>query len=113
MSQRYYLLPPPAHYPGLTGKMSNGPGNSLEDKEKSGAEQDVEVQHQILKTAPDDVIVSRFRFMGGLLSKLFASGVEERGVEHVLEDQRETKNTWNKYVNWLQTFSGVDHDTPP
>ena len=51
--------------------------------------------------------------MGGLLSKLFASGVEARGVECVPEDQRETKNTWNKYVNWSQAFSGVDLDTPP
>ena len=93
--------------------MLNGPGNSLEDKEKRGPEQDVEVQHQILETAPDDVIISRFRFMGGLLSKLFASGVEARGVERVPEDQWETKNTWNKYMNWSQAFSGVDHDTPP
>ena len=93
--------------------MSNGLGNSLEDKEKSGPEQDVKVQHRILKTAPDDVIVSWFRFVGGLLSKLFASGVKARGVERVPEDQRETKNTWNKYMNWSQAFSGVDHDTPP
>ena len=78
MSQRYYLLPPLAHYPGLTGKMSNGPGNSLKDKEKSGPEQDVEVQHRILETAPNDVIDLWFRFMGGLLSKLFVSGVEAK-----------------------------------
>ena len=93
--------------------MSNGLGNSLEDKEKSGPEQDVEVQHQILETAPNNVIVSWFRFVEGLLSKLFASGVEARGVERVPRDQWETKNTWNKYVNWSQAFSGVDHDTPP
>ena len=106
-------LPPLVHCPGPIGKMSNSLGHSLEDKEKSGFEQDVEVQHRILETAPNDVIVSRFGFMGGLLSKLFASGVEARGVERVPEDQRETKNTWNKYVNWSQTFSGVDHGAPP
>lgn len=80
--------------------MSYSPEHSLENKEKGSFEPDVEVYHRVVEAAPDDVIVSRFGFMGGFLSKLFASGVEARGVERVPEDQRETKNTWNKYVNW-------------
>lgn len=85
--------------------MSHSPEHSFEDKEKGAFEQDVEVQHRVAEEAPDNVIVSRFGFMGGFLSKLFASGVEARGVERVPEDQRETKNTWNKYVKMSQDHS--------
>lgn len=46
--------------------------------------------------APEDAIVRRFGRFGPFLAKLFASGVEARGVERVPEDQRETKNMWNK-----------------
>ena len=70
------------------------------------------LQHYYL-LPPPTMIVSWFRFMGGLLSRLFASGVEARGVECVPKDQCETKNTWNKYMNWSQAFSGIEHDTPP
>ncbi|KAJ6621821.1 hypothetical protein B0H10DRAFT_947095 [Mycena sp. CBHHK59/15] len=75
--------------------MSPSPTHSYEDKEKSPA-----VEHNTLETSPDDVIVNRFAFMGPALSKLFASGVEARGVERVPEDQRETKNTWNNLLMW-------------
>ncbi|KIP11708.1 hypothetical protein PHLGIDRAFT_99130 [Phlebiopsis gigantea 11061_1 CR5-6] len=34
------------------------------------------------------------------MQKLFASGVEARGVERVPEDQRETKNVWNNLLMW-------------
>ena len=46
--------------------------------------------------APEDAIVRRYGRFGPVLAKLFASGVEARGVERVPEDQRETKNMWNK-----------------
>ena len=93
--------------------MSYSLKHPLEGREKSVFEPDVEIQYQVPEAAPDDVIVSRFAFMGSFLSKLFASGVEARGVERVPEDQRETKNTWNKYVNCLvPPFPGVDHVTP-
>jgi hypothetical protein len=78
--------------------MSNSPDLSLEDKEKGSEEEHIPVQHRVLEVAPDDVIVNRFGFMGPFLSRLFAVGVEARGIERVPEDQRETKNTWNKYV---------------
>lgn len=78
--------------------MSSSPDHYYEDKEKGSVGEDVQVQHRVVnaEVAPDDVIISRYRFMGPVLSKLFASGVEARGVERVPEDQRETKNTWNK-----------------
>lgn len=48
------------------------------------------------ETEPDKAYVRRFGRFGPYLEKLFASGVEARGVERVPEDQRETKNIWNK-----------------
>ena len=46
--------------------------------------------------APETFYVSRYRILGPILSKLFASGVEARGIERVPEDQRESKRSWNK-----------------
>ena len=48
---------------------------------------------------PQQAIVSRFGALGPWLDRLFASGVEARGVERVPESERETKNVWNKYVS--------------
>ncbi|KAJ6471194.1 cytosine-purine permease [Mycena vulgaris] len=75
--------------------MSHSPAQSYGDEEKNP-----EPQHVILEASPDDVIVNRFGFMGPALSKLFASGVEARGVERVPEDQRENKNMWNNLLMW-------------
>jgi hypothetical protein len=67
-----------------------------EDKEKAlGSDADI----YAVEAAPDLVIVRRFGALGPFLSKLFASGVEARGVERVPEDQRESKNAWNKCVS--------------
>jgi hypothetical protein len=80
--------------------MSTSPDISLEDKEKGFLGEDVVVQDRVLDSdaAPEDVIIKRFGSMGPFLARLFAVGVEARGVERVPEDQRQTKNTWNKYV---------------
>lgn len=51
---------------------------------------------KVAEEEPDRVIVSRFGRFGGFMEKLFASGVEARGVERVPEDQRDAKNVWNK-----------------
>lgn len=53
----------------------------------------------VAEADPEEVLVKRYGRLGPLLSKLFASGVEARGVERVPEDQRETKNMWNKCVH--------------
>lgn len=48
---------------------------------------------------PETYYVERYGArVGPLLGKLFASGVEARGVERVPEDQRTMKNAWNKCV---------------
>jgi hypothetical protein len=47
-------------------------------------------------SAPEYVIPSRFGVFGPVIAKMFASGVEARGVERVPEKERETKNIWNK-----------------
>ena len=73
------------------------PSYSSDDKEK-GSVPDIIVD----RAAPDEsVITSRYARYGKLglfVQKVFASGVEARGVERVPEDERETKNMWNKYV---------------
>lgn len=43
----------------------------------------------------DRAIIERSGVFGPLLSKLFESGVEGRGVERVLEDERDGTHTWN------------------
>ena len=46
---------------------------------------------------PDQAIATRFGTkIGPVLARLFASGVEARGVERVPKDRRETKNAWDK-----------------
>jgi hypothetical protein len=69
---------------------SDSPNQSYEDKEKNPVAQD----------SPDHVIINRFSTVGPILSKLFASGVEARGVERVPEDQREKKNMWGNLLMW-------------
>ncbi len=72
---------------------------SDEDKEK-GYTQDVvgDVDH----TAPNDSVIAdryaRYGKLGTVMQRILASGVEARGVERVPENERETKNMWNKYV---------------
>ncbi|KAJ7241711.1 cytosine-purine permease [Mycena haematopus] len=72
--------------------MSFSPTHSYEDKEKLP-----ETPTQV-EISPDDAIVKRFAFMGPVLSKLFESGVEARGVERVPEDQRDGRNMWNNHA---------------
>lgn len=63
-------------------------------------QQDVVGDSPEAETAPDQVITKRFSAFGPILAKLFASGVEARGVERVPENQRETKNMWNNLLMW-------------
>lgn len=71
--------------------------HASDDKEK-GYDHEV---GQVVNAPDDAVIVNRFaRYgkLGSILQKVFASGVEARGVERVPENEREYKNMWNKYV---------------
>ncbi|KAH7913882.1 permease for cytosine/purines, uracil, thiamine, allantoin-domain-containing protein [Hygrophoropsis aurantiaca] len=79
--------------------MASSPDLFPEDKEKGSSFDDVQIVHAV-EAAPDRVIVQRFGVLGPFLAKLFASGVEARGVERVPEDQRETKNAWNNLLMW-------------
>ncbi|KAF9235053.1 permease for cytosine/purines, uracil, thiamine, allantoin-domain-containing protein [Melanogaster broomeanus] len=69
------------------------------DKEKGLPSVDTQTVDEA-DVAPDQVIAKRFGALGPFLSKLFASGVEARGVERVPENQRETKNAWNNLLMW-------------
>lgn len=73
--------------------MSNGSIRESYDKEKGAETQEYTIEH-----APDQVIANRFGSLGPLLSRLFDSGVEARGVERVPESQRDMKNFWNRSV---------------
>jgi len=66
------------------------------DEEKGTESGGIEVY--AAEDAPDKVIAKRLGVFGPMVSKLFKSGVEARGVERVPEIQRETKNSWNKSV---------------
>ena len=80
-----------------------------DDKEKylDGAHIDSDVVEglKVKEDAPESYYVSRYGALGPILEKMFASGVEARGVERVPEDQRSMKNSWNKYV-W-RSVNGV------
>lgn len=78
--------------------MSAAPDYYTEDKEKALSSVEDEVAYA--EAAPGRVIASRFGTLGPLLSRLFASGVEARGVERVSENQRESKNAWNNLLMW-------------
>ncbi|KAG1804383.1 permease for cytosine/purines, uracil, thiamine, allantoin-domain-containing protein [Suillus variegatus] len=84
--------------------MSASPDYYTEDKENAiGSIEDGLHRVAYAEAAPDRVIASRFGVLGPLLSRLFAIGVEARGIERVPEDQRESKNAWNKSVNAVLT----------
>ena len=74
------------------------PSSYTDDDKEKGYVTDAEGD----QLAPDEsVIVDRFaRYgkVGAFIRFMLASGVEARGVERVPEDERETKNMWNKYV---------------
>ncbi|OAX38115.1 hypothetical protein K503DRAFT_866381 [Rhizopogon vinicolor AM-OR11-026] len=71
-----------------------------EDPEKAlDSVKDVDVVYAV-EEAPDRVIARRFGVLSPFLSKLFASGVEARGIERIPEDYRESKNAWNNLLMW-------------
>lgn len=55
---------------------------------------------RVKEDSPESYYVERFGPLGPVLAKLFASGVEARGVERVPEDQRTMKNAWNNLLMW-------------
>lgn len=53
-------------------------------------------ENDLAEHNPDAVIVKRYGRFGFILERMFAHGVEARGVERVPEDQRSSKNMYNK-----------------
>ena len=76
--------------------MSHSNSQEYHDKEKGAIILDTECC--AAEDAPDQAIAKRFDLFAPLLSKLFKSGVEARGVERVQEHQRDNKNFWNRSV---------------
>jgi len=72
---------------------------SEDDKEKGAIADRADVL-PVAEAQPEVALVKRYGFAGPILERLFASGVEARGVERVPEDQRETKNSWNNLLMW-------------
>jgi hypothetical protein len=85
--------------------MSASPGHYPEDEEKSVAGLEDAQTLYAIEAAPDRVIARRFGKLGPFISRLFASGVEARGVERVPENQRESQNAWNKYVSEFHSYA--------
>ena len=82
--------------------MSTRGSDISNDKEKGDVLKDLTLPEH--EGATEEVIVKRYGRLGPLLSKLFASGVEARGVERVPEDERETKNMWNKLALFISSW---------
>jgi hypothetical protein len=79
--------------------MSAFPGHYSGDEEKSVTGLEDAQDFHAVEAALDRVIVRRSGKLEPFLSRLFALGVEARGVERVPENQRESKNAWNKCVS--------------
>lgn len=78
-----------------------------EDEEKSVSRLEDAQNVCATKAAPDCVIARRFGKLG-LLPRLFASGIETRGVERIPENQRESKNAWNNILMWWSVNTVFD-----
>lgn len=68
------------------------------DKEKdvTNNEQHTQVARVNAEENPDAYYVEKYGRLGPVFQKLFASGIEARGVQRVPEDERDPKNLWNK-----------------
>ncbi|KAI8577308.1 hypothetical protein K450DRAFT_252535 [Umbelopsis ramanniana AG] len=56
---------------------------------------------------PDQVLTSRNSMLGKLYQRFFSMGVEARGVERVLEDDRDPKNAINNLLMWFSVNTGM------
>ncbi|KAI8066400.1 permease for cytosine/purines, uracil, thiamine, allantoin-domain-containing protein [Gongronella butleri] len=54
-----------------------------------------------IEKAPDQILAGRNTFLGTMYSRLFRLGVESRGVERVLEEDRSPKNAINSILLWF------------
>ncbi|GAB5587441.1 hypothetical protein Unana1_02341 [Umbelopsis nana] len=64
--------------------------------EKDGGESITAIERE-----PDQILAARNTFLGKLYKRAFSMGVEARGVERVLEDDRSPKNALNNLLMWF------------
>lgn len=88
--------------------MSTFPGHYSGDEEKSAAGLEDGQDVYAVEAAPDRVIIRRSGKLGPLLSRLFACGVEARGVERVPGNQRESESAWNSILMWWSVNTVFD-----
>jgi hypothetical protein len=55
---------------------------------------------------PGQVLATRNSVLGRLYQRFFNMGVEARGVERVLEDDRDPKNALNNLLMWFSVNTG-------
>lgn len=70
--------------------------NSASFSDEKGFAQEAVAESDVAERAPEAVIVKRYGRFGPILERMFAHGVEARGVERVPEDERSSKNMYNK-----------------
>ncbi|KAI0348156.1 cytosine-purine permease [Trametopsis cervina] len=75
------------------------PASNLSDEKEKGV-----VEHDVVYAAPDDAVIAdrfaRYGRLGPTMQRIFATGVEARGVERVPENEREPKHMWNNLLMW-------------
>lgn len=69
--------------------------------EKDGGESITAIERE-----PDQILAARNTFLGKLYKRAFSMGVEARGVERVLEDDRSPKNALNNLLMWFSVNTG-------
>jgi hypothetical protein len=67
---------------------------------------DITQNEHITEKEPEQMLVSRNTFLGKLYQRFFKLGVEARGVERVLEEDRSPKNALNNLLMWFSVNTG-------
>ncbi|KAH8547449.1 purine-cytosine permease [Umbelopsis sp. PMI_123] len=62
---------------------------------------DITQNEHITEKEPEQMLVARNTFLGKLYQRFFKLGVEARGVERVLEEDRSPKNALNNLLMWF------------
>ncbi|KAG2188208.1 hypothetical protein INT44_000960 [Umbelopsis vinacea] len=63
--------------------------------------EDVSNPDHLAEKEPEQVLASRNSMLGKMYQRFFSMGVEARGVERVLEDDRDPKNAINNLLMWF------------
>jgi hypothetical protein len=69
--------------------------------------EDVSNPDHLAEKEPEQVLASRNSMLGKMYQRFFSMGVEARGVERVLEDDRDPKNAINNLLMWFSVNTGT------